>query len=100
MKVKVLYLNSEDLCVEIQDEHDLFEGGWKDYYYEMEFGCLDRRVPSYRNIDRSIYVVSDGGEFFRLKTGGWYNICWRCSTCHIWKEEDPEVIAMLNKALQ
>ena len=99
MKMKVLYLNSAKLDVEIWDEHELDEDGWVGYWNAMQYGCLDDIEVNYDDIDRKVYVVSDGGELFRLKDGRWMNICWRGAACHIWEEDDPETLEIIKSRL-
>lgn len=99
MKMKILDLNSVDLNVEVWDEYELNEDGWKGYWEDIKMGCLDRIGFSYKDIDKKVYVAGDGGELFRLKDGTWMNICWRFGECRIWVEEDPETLELLRKKL-
>lgn len=100
MKMKVLCLDSANLDVEVWDEYELGgEDGWVGYWNAMQDGCLDDIEINYDDIDRKVCVVSDGGEFFRLKDGRWMNICWRGTYCHIWEEDDPETLEIIKSRL-
>lgn len=99
MKMKVLYLDSENLDVEVWDEHELSEDGWVGYWNTMQDGCLDDIEINYDDIDKKVYVASDGGELFRLKDGRWMNICWRGPSCHIWEEDDPDTLKIIKSRL-
>lgn len=99
MKIKVLCLDYIDPEVEVRDEYELDEDGWEGFYYLIEHGCLDDIKINYEDIDKSVFVTSDGGDLFRLKDGRWMNICCRGLSCHIWEERDSETLEIISGRL-
>lgn len=72
---------------------------WREYFECLEEGSLDILSFNYEDIDRSVFVIDDGGELIRLKNGCYVNICWRGDCCRIWFECDDEKIEFMNNKL-
>lgn len=105
MMVKVLDLCvvDEDQMVDEQDEKELFtyEGGnFKRYIEQVNMCNLDDEVFDQDEIDKSVFVVDDGGELFRTKDGRYYEVCWRGDDCRVWQEDDKDRIAWFDSKLK
>ena len=71
---------------------------WRNYYKDLVRGSFLNEIDfEYEDIDRTCFVLYDGGEGIRLKNGTWIVICWRGSECRVWKETNTRTIRMLNK---
>lgn len=98
--VKVLDM----LCVDENDmiykerEDELF-GGWRNYICEIKLGSIDDIDFVYEDVDKSVFIIEDGGELIRLKNGKYVNICWRFSMCRVWYEDDEDMIKFYNEKL-
>ena len=105
MKITIL-----DLCVCDEDyktytapENEVFEYNephtWAGYISSINASNLDGVYFPLSNIDKTIFIIDDGGELFRLKTGAYMNVCWRGSMCRVWVEDDEDRIKYFNEKL-
>lgn len=66
-----------------------YEGNcWKGFYRDLLVGSLDEINFKYEDIDRSVFVLGDGGDLLRLKDGRYINVCWRGDMCRVWEEDE------------
>lgn len=77
-----------------------YEGGsFLNYIRSVNNGNLDGEYFNPEDVDRSVFIIDDGGELFRLKNGTYINVCWRGGQCRVWPEDDEELIAIYNEKL-
>lgn len=97
-KINLIELNccDENDMIKKVNVDEIFDS-WKEYYNEIVSGSLDTIEFKYKDIDKSVFYVDDGGELIRLINGSYYNICWRCECCRVWIEDDDEMINYYNK---
>ena len=62
--------------------------GWRGYYNTLLWGSVDEIWFMFEDIDRSVFIVEDGGEVIRLKSGEYVNVCWRGLRCRVWSMWD------------
>ena len=99
-KVKVLDMQvcDENKMVFMMNSDELFED-WKSYYNEIKNGYGYKLGFTYRDIDKKVFIIDDGGELIRLKNGKYVNICWRGDMCAVWYEDDEDMIKFYNEKL-
>ena len=102
-KIKVIDLCVCDECdlLDLVNEKDFWDNmgfdNWLDYYESLCECSLDMIDFNIEDIEKDIFVIDDGGELIRLKSGIYMCICWRGEECRVWRCEDYELIELLNK---
>lgn len=72
-------------------------GNWRGYYESLVEGSNDNVEFEFDEIDRSLFVLDDGGDIIRLKDGRYYEVCWRFGECIVWLVDDFEKEIDLNE---
>ena len=100
--VNVLNTAAVNPSVEKMTEEDLFGQSFSEYIENVKSCSLDDVQFNVDDIDTSVFIIEDGGELFKTKSGDYINVCWRFGRCRVWVEDDPELITFfdsyLNKA--
>ena len=97
--VNVLDTAAVNPSVEKMTEEDLFGQSFAEYIDNVNSCSLDDVQLNTDDIDTSVFIIEDGGELFRTKSGNYINVCWRFGRCRVWVEDDPELIEFYNKKL-
>lgn len=90
----------EDAAIEKMTEEDVFGQSFAEYIENVNECSLDDIHLDVNDIDTSVFIIDDGGELFRTKSGDYINVCWRGDSCRVWIEEDPEIISIYNSKLK
>ena len=103
MKVLDMCVCDENNMVFKSSVREFFEEfecrSWRDYYNYLKECSLDILSFNYEDIDRSVFVIDDGGELIRLKDGCYVEICWRGDCCRVWFEFDDEKVEFMDNKL-
>lgn len=70
---------------------------WRGYYNSLVEGSRGRINFQYDDIDRSVFVIDDGGDIIRLKDARYFAVCWRFGECAVWEIDDVELEIDLNE---
>lgn len=95
--VNVLDTAAVNPSVEKMTEEDLFGQSFSEYIENVKSCSLDDIELNVDDIDTSVFIIDDGGELFRTKSGDYINVCWRFGRCRVWVEDDPELINFYNE---
>lgn len=98
VKVLDMQVCDENDMIFMMNDDELF-GGWKEYYSNIKVGCGKELDFVYKDIDKKVFIIDDGGELIRLKNGEYVNICWRGDMCAVWYEKDEDMIKFYNEKL-
>ncbi len=90
----------EDAAIEKMTEEDVFGQSFAEYIENVNECSLDDIHLDVNDIDTSVFIIDDGGELFRTKSGDYINVCWRGDSCRVWIEEDPEIISIYDSKLK
>ena len=92
MKIIDMCICEEDKKVYKKDARHFMEewNGWRGYYNALMWGSLDEIWFRFEDIDRSVFIVEDGGDVIRLKSGEYVSVCWRGLHCRVWSMWDDK----------
>lgn len=73
--VNVLDTAAVNPSVEKMTEEDLFGQSFSEYIENVKSCSLDDVELNVNDIDTSVFIIDDGGELFRTKSGDYINVC-------------------------